>query len=177
MLVAVGHAFLELLMVVLIALGLTRDLAGPRVQRVIAAGGLLLLYIAFCYLQGAWTGRMALPESGPPDPAARSTRALAGLGVAITLSNPFWYAWWVTVAASYLARAQAVSAAAVAAFYLGHISADFGWDTLLAVATRTGSRWLNNRRYRSLPLLTGGMMGLFGLWFLGLGMGLLGAAG
>lgn len=177
-LVAGGHAFLELLMVGFIALGLSRGLAGPGVQRAIAiGGGVLLLYIAARYLHGAWTGRLSLPERGAADPADRSTLALVGLGVATTLSNPFWYAWWVTVAAGYLAQAQAVSAAAVGAFYLGHISADFGWDTFLAAAARTGGRWLNNRRYRGLLSLTGGMMALFGLWFLGLGMGLLAAAG
>ena len=79
-----------------------------------------------------------------------STRRLLGLGVLASAGNPFWYTWWVTVAASYLAQAKAISAGAVAAFYLGHISADYAWNLALSTIVSRGRRWFNNTVYHML---------------------------
>jgi len=91
---------------------------------------------------------------------------LIGLGILTTASNPFWYAWWVTVAAGYLAQAQALGQAAVGAFYIGHISADFAWNTTVAAATSAGRRWLTGGRYRILIAVMGTFMGYLGIRFL-----------
>ena len=164
--VTVGHALVELIMVVLIAIGFSSGLATPGVQRAIAfGGGLLLIFIGVSYLISAGRGSMRLPQSsGQHSP--RSTRALFSLGVLTTLSNPFWYAWWVTIAAGYLAEARALGMAALGVFYLGHISTDFGWNSLLSSITAAGRRWLTPRRYRALLMLTGVAMAYFGLAFL-----------
>jgi len=154
-LVAAGHTALELLLVLLIGVGLASGLAGLTVQRVIAgAGGLLLGFIGLQYMLGALRGRVSLPRPDESAPA-RSALSLVTLGAATTVSNPFWYAWWVTVAAGYLGQAQELGGLAVAGFYLGHISADFAWDSGIAYATQAGARWLNDTRYRLLILLTG----------------------
>src|SRR3712207_4550394 len=100
-LVALGHCVLEFLMVVLLALGLQAGLNTPGITLVISIlGGLLLVWMGGSMAWGAYTGRIALPAPGQ---AARqlSTWQLVGLGVATTLANPFWYAWWVTVGAGY----------------------------------------------------------------------------
>ncbi|MFN2275920.1 MAG: LysE family transporter [Anaerolineales bacterium] len=154
-LIAAGHTMLELGMVLLIAVGLVSGMAHPNVQRVIAGGGgLLLAFIGLSYILGVLQKKISLPR--PEEKAQpRGRLALFSLGAATTASNPFWYAWWVTVAAGYLSQAQEMGLLAVAGFYLGHISADFAWDSGLAYATHAGSRWLNNDRYRALILLTG----------------------
>ncbi len=157
-LVALGHTALELGMVLVISLGLASGLAGTGAQRVVATGGCLILaWIGVQYLSGALRGRYRLPD---PDQAAplRSARSMVMLGVFTTISNPFWYAWWVTVAAGYLSQAQIAGGLAIPAFYLGHITADYAWDTALAGATQAGSRWLNPRSYRTMILITGVFM-------------------
>ena len=165
-LVAFGHALLELLMVLLISFGLAAVLAAPGPRVAIAlGGGLMLLVLGAGYLYGAWRGILRLPEPDRQAPR-RSSAALFGLGLLTTLSNPFWYAWWVTVAAGYLMQAHALGPAGVVTFYLAHESADFSWDTLLAAATSTGRRWLTPRRYRTLVVITGGFMIYFGLVFI-----------
>jgi threonine/homoserine/homoserine lactone efflux protein len=154
-LVAAGHTALELGMVLLIGFGLSSGMAKAGVQRAIAAaGGLLLGFIGMQYLYGVFRKRIQLPR---PDEmtANRSALSIFSLGAVTTISNPFWYAWWVTVAAGYLSQAQAQGGLAVLGFYLGHISADFAWDSGLAYAAHAGARWLTDRRYRLLILLTG----------------------
>ena len=165
-LVAAGHTGLELIMVIVISFGLAAGLARPPIQRVISlAGGVLLLFIGASYVVQALRGRIRLPQPEEHVPPQTATNLL-GLGALTTISNPFWYTWWVTVAAGYLAQASELGIAAVGAFYLGHISADFGWDTTLSLATSAGSRWLTDRRYQTLILLTGSFLIYLGLVFL-----------
>lgn len=154
-LVAAGHAVLELMMAVLILVGLGSGLATAGMQTFIALlGGLLLAWMGFSMLVDVGRGRIRLP--GPNQKAASmTTSSLIGLGAVATISNPFWYAWWVTVAAGYLAEAQAASLGAVSAFFLGHISADFAWDTVLSSVVGSGRRWLNDRLYQGIFLLCG----------------------
>lgn len=163
--VASGHSTLEFLMVVLITFGLATLMNAPLASTIIGLlGGLTLLAIGGGYLFAARRGTVRLPD---PEKVSkpRSYSALFGLGVATTLANPFWYVWWVTVAAGYLAQAQAISIATLAAFYLGHISADFAWDSFLSVSASAGRRLLTDRRYRALILVTGGFMIYFGIVF------------
>jgi len=154
-LVASGHAVLELLIVILIAIGLGTGLANPGIQRLIALlGGALLIWMGASMAWGAWRKKVRLP--GQQDDLANMSRSrLVGLGMLATVSNPFWYAWWVTVAAGYLAQAGASGPAAVGAFYLGHVSADYTWDTLLSTVVAGGRRWMNDGVYRVIILACG----------------------
>ncbi|MFQ5923100.1 MAG: LysE family transporter [Anaerolineales bacterium] len=164
-LVASGHSSLEFLMVALISFGLATTMNTPLARTIIGLlGGLTLLAIGGSYVYAAARGTIRLPnpkEASKP----RSYSALFGLGVATTLANPFWYVWWVTVAAGYLAQAQAIGIATLTAFYLGHISADFAWDTFLSASASAGRRILTDRRYRALIFVTGGFMIYLGFVF------------
>ena len=102
-LVCTGHAALEFVMVCLLALGLSAGLNTPAVTLVIAwLGGLLLVWMGAQMAWGALRGRLRLPQPGA-EARLLSNRQLLALGVAATLVNPFWYAWWVTIGATYLA--------------------------------------------------------------------------
>lgn len=169
-LVASAHIALEAVIVLLIGLGLSSGMASASIERIIAlAGGLLLLYMGASYLHGSATGRLSLPQ-GQDELPPRSPFSLLSLGLITTLSNPFWYAWWVTVAAGFLTQAGALGTAGVIAFYLGHISADLSWDSLLALAGSMGGRWLTPGAYRALLLLTGAFMAYLGVVFLRTGI-------
>jgi threonine/homoserine/homoserine lactone efflux protein len=169
-LVATGHSFLELVMVFLITLGLGTVLASQSAQIVIAfTGGLLLAWMGGSMLLGVWRGRIHLPGQDERR-ASLSSRQLVGLGLVATLSNPFWYAWWVTVAAGYLAQAQAVSIPAVLAFYTGHITADFAWDTVLSTVVGGGRRWMTDGVYRVLNFACGAFFLYLGWVFFSQGM-------
>jgi len=165
-LIATGHSSLEFLMVVLITFGLATVLSAPLASTIIGLlGGLTLLFIGANYIYGATRGRIRLPH---PEEASkpRSYSGLFGLGVATTLANPFWYVWWATVAAGFLAQAQAIGFATLAAFYFGHISADYAWDTFLSASASAGRRILTDRRYRALIFVTGGFMIYLGVVFM-----------
>ncbi len=154
-LVSTGHAMMELVIVTLIAFGLGVMLSALGVQAIIALlGGALLIWMGVGMLRSVWNRSLALPGTEAGGQGLTKWR-LVGLGVFATLSNPFWYAWWVTVAAGYLEQARALGLAAVAAFYLGHVSADYSWNTALSTLVGGGRRWITPNVYRGLILLAG----------------------
>lgn len=172
-LVATGHSILELLTVLLIAFGLSAGLANPGIQTAIALlGGVLLAWMGGKMVWDALKGAIRLPGAGG-EQERMSGRQLVGLGMVATITNPFWYAWWVTVAAGYLSQARSLGLAAVLAFYVGHVSADYAWDTVLSTVVGGGRRWLNDRLYRGLIVACGGFLVYLGFVFLWQGITLL----
>jgi len=165
-LVATGHSFLELVIVLFIMLGLGSILAHPGVQTQISIlGGLLLLWMGASMILSTWRGKVHLPRTGA-DISEKSPSQLVGLGMLATVSNPFWYAWWVTVAAGYLAQAKLSGILAVGAFYLGHVSADYLWDTTLSAVVGGGRRWMTDRLYQGILVLCAGFFVYLGIVFL-----------
>ncbi|MBW8011443.1 MAG: hypothetical protein FVQ83_09415 [Chloroflexi bacterium] len=165
-LVATGHSILELVIVVLIAFGLTAGMAEPAIQIFIAfVGGLLLIWMGGMMMLGIWRGEIRVPGVSA-DTESMTNRQIVILGMVTTISNPFWYAWWVTSAAVVLAQAQAAGYPSVAAFYVGHISADYAWDTVLSAIVGGGKRWITDNIYR-------GIIGASGLFFVYVGVNFL----
>lgn len=150
LLVSIGHAIIELLMVILITLGLASVLGSPLAQTIIAIlGGLLLLYMSLTMFADVFKGRMILPAKEEGASAIAPLR-LMGLGVATSLSNPFWYAWWMTAAAVFLLQAKAAGWVIVAGFFFGHISADFLWNLTLSTVVGSGRKFITDRVYAGL---------------------------
>ncbi len=154
-LVATGHSLTELIMVLLLAMGLNAGLNTPLISTVIAIlGGLLLLWMGAFMVYRAWIGKLALPK---PDHKTRllSNWQLIGLGVGATVVNPFWYGWWITVAASYILLSQGLGWTGVLVFFLGHISADYLWDSVLSGIVGRGRAWISDRFYKWLMIACG----------------------
>jgi threonine/homoserine/homoserine lactone efflux protein len=167
-LVATGHVALEFLMVVLLALGLSAGLRTPLVITVVGVlGGALLIWMGAGMVAGAIRGRLRLPQPGLEVKALNNWQLLA-LGVGGTLINPFWYSWWLTVGATYLAypQVQVFGVAGILAFYLGHIAGDYLWDCILSWVVGGGRRWMTNRLYRWVIVVCGAYLVYLGVVFL-----------
>jgi threonine/homoserine/homoserine lactone efflux protein len=164
-LVSTGHAVLELIMVLLLALGVSSGLNTPSITTLIAVlGGLLLLWMGGGMVRGAWVGRIRLPRRGD-EARLLSKRQLIGLGMGATIVNPFWYAWWVTIAATYIVTAQALGMAGVLAFYFGHISADYLWNSVLSGVVGSGRKWINDGVYKWIIIVCGAYLIYLGVVF------------
>ena len=164
-LVTTGHSILELIMVLLLAFGLSSGLNTPALIAVIALlGGLLLLWMGADMVRGAWTSRYRLPQPGE-EAQSMSNWQLIGLGMVATLVNPFWYAWWVTVAATYIVFSQALGLLGVLVFYFGHISADYLWDSVLSGIVGSGRKWITDRVYKWIIIASGAYLIYLGVVF------------
>ncbi len=165
LLAALSHVALELLMVGLLAVGLSRILGNRRVAAAVAlGGGLILLWMAWGMISTAPAARM--PGTGAlPDVAPLAGSALAA-GALATLANPYWFLWWGTVGAGQLAWARRASPVGVWAFWAGHAGADLLWLGLLSLGMATGLRFMGDGGYRILLYLMGSTLGVLGLYFI-----------
>ncbi|NMB62973.1 MAG: LysE family transporter [Chloroflexi bacterium] len=171
-LVSLGHALTELVMAGMIVFGLAPFLSQPTLQTTIALlGGVLLLWMGGGFILRGIKGKYSLPteeEKQTTQPMSR-TQVLS-MGVLTTISNPFWYAWWITVAAVYLLDAKTLGMLPVIAFYLGHVSVDFLWNSLLSTIVSGGGKLFSNRVYNILMAICGSYLLYLGVQFLMVGI-------
>lgn len=167
-LVSIGHALTELVMAAMILFGLSSFLSQPALQTGIALlGGVLLLWMGAGFALRGLRGKYHLPTQQEKETTQQMTRGqVLGMGVLTTISNPFWYAWWITVAAVYLLEAKSMGMLPVLAFYLGHISVDFIWNTLLSTVVGSGGKLFSNRVYNILMAVCGSYLLYLGVQFL-----------
>lgn len=167
-LVSTGHALTELVMAGLITFGLSGFLSQPALQIAIALlGGALLLWMGAGFVRNGVKGKYHLPtqeEKEATKPMSR--KQVLGMGVLTTISNPFWYAWWITVASVYLLDAREMGMLPVLAFYFGHISVDYLWNTLLSTVIGSGGKLFSNRVYNILMAVCGSYLLYLGVQFL-----------
>lgn len=171
-LVATGHALTEVVMVVVLALGIGEVLKHPALAAAVGIlGGAFLLWMGGTMAWAAARRKLRLAQVNG-NPEAGESRSLIALGIATTLSNPFWYVWWVGVGGGYVLMTHQQGLPSLAAFFLGHISADYAWDTLLASVVGSGRRWLTDILYQVLVLICGLFLIYTGLRFIGAGISL-----
>ena len=146
LLMLVGHAILEALLLVGFAFGLQRFLAEPIVNRVMAVvGGAVLLWMGGTLLYGAVRGTItadlhAAEDTSRLGPVAR--------GALVSLSNPWWTLWWATIGVTLAAQGLAFGPVGVAAFFVGHQLADVVWYSAVIFAVSAGRHLLSDGVYR-----------------------------
>lgn len=144
-LLILGHAFLELAMLLALLIGLAPLLKQDLVFVAIALVGAGIL---------AWMAAgmfRALPTLAINwDVHQDSSGPLVSTGILVSLSNPYWTIWWATLGLGYLMTCKALGIPGIVAFFLGHISGDFVWYTLISVLVAKGRRLLTTRVYRGL---------------------------
>ncbi len=142
--VILGHALAELPIVALLVLGLASFLENRWVLIVIGGVGAVAL---------VWMGVGLVRQSRrPPDVEAVGALRLGAVptGFITSVLNPYWYLWWMTQPALLLASAVAMGWAGVAAFFLGHITADLGWYSLASLSISRGRGILQGWLYKAL---------------------------
>lgn len=174
-LLVLGHAILELLLVVLLAAGLLTYITGPGAARVIAVlGGGFLIYMGIGMVRDALSGKVTLDLSGsntnrPVDNSIYNLNPVVA-GALVSLSNPYWTLWWLTVGLSYITLAFNHGTGGVAFFYTGHVMADLVWYALVAAAVAGGRRFMSDKAYRMVLAICGMVLLYLGGSFLYTGL-------
>lgn len=162
--VIVGHAILELLLIVGIFLGLDMILKSDAAQITIGTlGGLLLCYIGADMIYKAARNRVSvsMEEKG------RHSERMMLSGAVLSMANPYFLLWWAVIGLGFLTDAYRDFAVwGVAVFFLGHILADFTWYGLVSVAVGTTRKFIKDKPYRIIIMVLGGLLIFFGARFL-----------
>ena len=156
----VGHALLEIALVMGIFLGLAPLLRQPEVFTAIAlSGAAILSWMALGMFRALPTLRLTAEDGAP------QARSLVLAGILMSLANPYWIVWWVTIGLGYILQSHAYGLWGVAFFFLGHILADFLWYSAISMAVARGGRLLNDRLYRGLTGTCAAFLILFAGYF------------
>lgn len=162
--VAAGHAVLELFLVILIFLGFGGLLQSGAVQIGIGLiGGVLLAYMGIDMIAGAVRNTVKVKIDGHDT----KTKSLFLSGIAVSAMNPYFLLWWAIIGLGFIMQAYVGSGlAGVGVYYLGHISADFIWYGFISAVVGTTKKFIRETPYRVVIALLGGLLIFFGGKFL-----------
>jgi threonine/homoserine/homoserine lactone efflux protein len=159
-LIILGHAMLELCLVLFLLLGLGPYLKKDLVFVIIAfSGALILMWMARNMFRSIPSLTLALKANA----SSATHPVLAGL--LMSLANPYWFIWWATIGVGYIVYATAFGTWGVVAFFSGHISADFAWYLGVSFAVSKGQWFIGDRAYKGIVGLCACTLMLFGFWF------------
>ncbi len=153
-----GHAILELLLIMGLILGL-KDLIEQPLTRIVIGlcGGLML----------AWMGYGLVWKESRKPLVVFSETAAAGetelmkketffspvmAGLFISLANPYWALWWASVGLAFISKALLWGWLGVVIFFCGHILADLLWYSLVSWAAVKGRQLISKHFYRWLMI-------------------------
>jgi threonine/homoserine/homoserine lactone efflux protein len=146
MLMLVGHALLEAVLLIGFAFGLASVLKLPKVAIVMSVvGGIVLLWMGGSLLWGAWRGTVVADLQAAENPSRLGPVAH---GAIVSLSNPYWTLWWATIGITLAIKGLEFGPVGVFAFFVGHEVADIAWYTIVIFAVSAGRHLLSDRIYR-----------------------------
>jgi threonine/homoserine/homoserine lactone efflux protein len=165
LMVSSGHAFMEALLVFSLTLGLGSILSSPTIMGIIGiVGSLFLFKMAYDMVKDVLSGKVSLDMKSSNGTSGKFGPGLSG--VLATVSNPYWFLWWVTIGTSYVALSIKNGTAGVLFFYFGHILSDFSWLFIVGLMVVTGKKYISDRVYRSIIFIMGSFLGVLSVYFL-----------
>lgn len=172
---ALGHGVIELVLVIALALGLNEVLDNDNVTAAVAlVGGAVLIVMGVSTALRAGGYELSSRSTDDTTPFSMPLTAagpLALAGIVVSVSNPYWVAWWATIGTAYIVEALDEGVLGVTAFYSAHILADIGWLSLIAFAVVGGGRIMSQRVYHGILVACGLFLIGLGGWFFADGIG------
>lgn len=155
-----GHSILELLLVVALLSGLAPLLMRDDLFIFISlAGGAVLLWMGISMIR-------SLPNlTLSPQESSEKPRNLVVAGLVLSAINPYWLLWWASIGLGYIMHSLKFGLLGVAAFFIGHISADLAWYALISTTVAKGKQYLSDSFYKRLIACCAAFLVLFSCYF------------
>jgi threonine/homoserine/homoserine lactone efflux protein len=156
-LMSLGHAIIEVPLILLIYLGFGRFFENTVVQLVLStAGGAMIIWLGI----GMFRARRDVVHARKDLPYSAVTGGILTTGL-----NPFFLLWWATVGSMLIMRVADYGAGGIVAFAVVHWGCDLAWLTLVSVLIyRTQALW-GARAQEAVFVLSSLLLGGFGVWF------------
>jgi threonine/homoserine/homoserine lactone efflux protein len=152
--IVVGHSLLELAVVISFFLGVLKYLENPIIVKIIGMlGGLFLLYLGIDIIISIFRKKYNIDFKSIVKKrtiTGKSTGIVIIKGILISLMNPYWYIWWITIGAAFIIKSVEFNIPGISSFYLGHISADFIWYLFIGFLINTGRKFFNQKIYNGI---------------------------
>ncbi len=161
--VALGHMAAELPYVFLLTY------SSARMKRVLDRWGWLMGLVSSAFIlffaalllisaASAWRGEEALLSGGR---SAQSLLGAVGVGAALTIFNPFFLLWWLSVGMPLVEGAARYGGKGFAVMYTAHVWMDYVWLAFLAFAAGLLAAYL--RLYAILMVVLAAMLIYYGV--------------
>ena len=165
-----GHGVLELGLISVVFLGAGPVLKSHGVQAIVGlAGGIILVWMGW--------GMFSIARSDDGDEKSNGRLGQGNrpilLGIVTSVSNPYWTLWWATVGLAYLLVAAKSGPVGIVIFFLGHISGDLAWYTLVSWGAAKGVRFTGSKFYSVILITCAFILLVLGLWFVWYGINLI----
>lgn len=159
-----GHVLLEIVTVTAIAGGLTRFAQHKVLYAGIGLlGGIYIAWMGWQLVSGAVKKTIYLDLDAKPE---ESRFGPLFVGAVTSLANPYFVIWWLTVGAGYVVMSLKYGFIGLAAFFLGHILADYTWYAVVSGAVAGGRRFINQSVYRMAIFVCGVFLLGMATWFI-----------
>ncbi len=156
-----GHGILEMALVIVLMVGLSPLLQTDTVFIIISlAGAIILLYMAFGMFKSLPALKLDLEVKD-----IQSRNKLVTTGILMSLANPYWTIWWVTIGLGYILRSMEYGLLAVAVFFTGHILADLIWYGFVTCMVEKGRHLISDNIYRIIVGVCASALIFFAVYF------------
>ena len=168
--IVIGHAIAELMILVIFLFGLINYLKNEIVIKIIGIlGGIGLLYLAYDMISSSIKNKIRIDFDLNPKEKTNNVRSnvfILAQGFLISIVNPYWYIWWVTIGAAFLIKSTLFGYTGSFIFYTGHISSDFMWYLFIGFILGRGKKIINQKVYRILFFICGLFLVYLGIKFI-----------
>ena len=163
LLIAIGHSILELFVVIGISIGINQVFDSNFIAKTISLfGGIMLIILGIQTI----ISNKEVDLNDTNETSTLNSKTLLLQGALVSLSNPYWFIWWVTIGATLIINASDQGVLGIASMYIGHILADIVWYTAVSLILVSGFKFLSNKIYHYLLLFCGIFLCLMGIYFI-----------
>jgi len=156
--VSLGHAIVELFLVILILLGLA-TVALPYTTVIAGIGGIALVVFGILTIKGS---RKATMRTSEVQTIANPYVA----GLVTSAANPYFWIWWLSIGSAMVIAGLEGGLALAGAFMVGHWTADIVWYTLVSTGVSKGKTLFSDTVYQKIMGLCGIFLIIFGVYYL-----------
>lgn len=173
--IILGHALLEMAIIILMLLGFSFIFKNTLVMRTIGViGGAVLVLFGISIIKSIWRGEIATDFIQNPEKTGTAAKTekpqmfsnpVVG-GIFVSMSNPYWWVWWATIGFAFMIQFEVSfnDWTKLLAFFIGHEAGDLAWYLIVSFLTYFSLRRFNRKVYYSILFVCGLFMTLFGVY-------------
>lgn len=173
--IIMGHAILEMGIIILLLFGFSFVLKNITVVRIIGvSGGLILMLFGASIIRDIFNGKISTDflnsqDGSNKDPGSIKNKGLENPiigGIMVSMSNPYWWVWWATIGFAFMVQFNISFKKwpKLLAFFLGHEAGDLIWYLLVSTLAFFGLRHMNRKAYYGILMFCAIFMILFGIY-------------
>lgn len=163
--VVFGHMVIELVLYVLILLGAASLVDSSMISAIFLIGGFSLFVFGLLTLKDA-RAVASSPQVSQDSSGLRLTSSPALVGLVTSVSNPYFWIWWLTAGGALVLKEYELGIIIAMAYMLGHWTADLSWFTAVSGSFSRGKNLLSQKMHRYILYTCGIFLIIFGVYFM-----------